>query len=106
MEKTQLKTRPAESELPKRVDKTLVWLANSRDKWKEKCIETKLQLKRQILAAKRARESREKWKVCCWKLQQNLIQSSRLVKTLEGHVDQLTSQLYKEEAETFKIKKK
>jgi hypothetical protein len=34
-----------EKKLPTRIDKTLAWLAGSRDKWKDKCMETKLRLK-------------------------------------------------------------
>jgi hypothetical protein len=44
--------------LPPRIDKTIAWLIQSRDQWKDKCIAAKLQLKRQTLAAKRSREGR------------------------------------------------
>lgn len=41
-----------------RIDKTIAWLIQSRDQWKDKCTAAKLQLKRQTLATKRAREGR------------------------------------------------
>lgn len=41
-----------------RVDKTINWLEHSREQWKEKCMESKLRLKRQTLATKRVREGR------------------------------------------------
>lgn len=44
--------------ISQRIDKTIEWLEHSRDQWKMKCLEAKLQLKRQTLATKRAREGR------------------------------------------------
>jgi hypothetical protein len=44
--------------ISQRIDKTIEWLEQSRDQWKVKCLEAKLQLKRQTLATKRAREGR------------------------------------------------
>lgn len=48
------------SSSPIRVDKTLEWLETSRDRWKEKTKKAKTSLKKAILAAKRAREQRDK----------------------------------------------
>ena len=44
--------------ISQRIDKTIEWLEHSRDQWKMKCLEAKLQLKRQTLATKRARKGR------------------------------------------------
>lgn len=44
--------------IPLRADKTIAWLIESRDQWKCKCLRAKLQLKRQTLALKRARDGR------------------------------------------------
>lgn len=50
---------PEAQKLPLRLDKTLQWLEESRDSWKEKTKATKDSLKKQKLAVKRAREGRE-----------------------------------------------
>lgn len=49
--------------LPPRTDKTIAWLMESRDQWKNKCLQAKLKLKRQTLALKRARSGRLQQKV-------------------------------------------
>ena len=43
------------SEVPPtiRMDKTIDWLIQSRNEWKQKCVDTKLKLKRQTLETKR-----------------------------------------------------
>lgn len=46
-----------------RTDKTIAWLMESRDRWKCKCLQAKLQLKRQALALKRARDGRLQMKI-------------------------------------------
>lgn len=48
--------------VPLRADKTIAWLTESRDQWKQKCLQAKLQLKRQTLALKRTREGRRQLK--------------------------------------------
>lgn len=48
--------------IPLRADKTIAWLMNSRDQWKQKCLRAKLQLKRQTLALKRVRDGRSQQK--------------------------------------------
>lgn len=47
---------------PIRVDKTIAWLKESRDQWKEKCLRAKTQLKRKTLALKRALQGRSQLK--------------------------------------------
>ena len=75
-----------------RTDKTIEWLNHSRDVWKEKCLEAKLQLKRQNLATKRAREGR-------------MLLKSEL-KKLQEHVDKLEAQLEDRDKQLNEIKKK
>ena len=45
---------------PARVDKTLSWLDESRNSWKQKTLVSKAMLKKTTLALKRAREDRDK----------------------------------------------
>jgi hypothetical protein len=45
---------------PPRIDKTLRWLGESRDSWKEKTQVSKAKLKTTALALKRSREDRDK----------------------------------------------
>jgi arginine utilization protein RocB len=47
-------------ETPVRIDKTLQWLDESRNAWKQKTQESKAKLKTTTLALKRAREDRDK----------------------------------------------
>lgn len=75
-----------------RIDKTIEWLNLSRDTWKEKCLEAKLQLKRQNLATKRAREGR-------------LLLKSEL-KRLQDHIAVLEAKLEDREKHLHDIKKK
>lgn len=75
-----------------RIDKTIEWLSLSRDTWKEKCLEAKLQLKRQTLATKRAREGR-------------VILKSE-VKRLQDHIAVLEAKLADQEKHLSDIKKK
>jgi hypothetical protein len=75
-----------------RIDKTIEWLNQSRNSWKEKCLEAKLQLKRQNLATKRAREGR-------------IILKSEL-KKLQEHITALEAKLENQEQHLHDIKKK
>lgn len=50
------------SSTPIRADKTIAWLMESRDHWKQKCLQAKLQLKRKTLALKRVRDGRNQLK--------------------------------------------
>ena len=106
MEKHLFKKPPIEKELPKRIDKTLAWLTDSRNKWKDKCLETKLNLKRQVLATKRARESREEWKLTSTRLKQKLIENLKHTRDLQRQNDELKSQLKEQNKETIQLKKK
>ena len=54
-----MSSRPSDYFLPLRPDKTLHWLEESRDSWKEKTKTTKDDLKKQKLAVKRARNGRD-----------------------------------------------
>jgi hypothetical protein len=106
MEKHLFKKKlPIEKELPKRVDKTLAWLVDSRNKWKDKCLGTKLHLKRQVLATKRARESREEWKLTSVRLEQELIKNMKQMRDLQRQIDELKSKLQEKNIDNIKVKK-
>lgn len=70
----------------KRIDKTLNWLEYSREQWKEKCMEAKLQLKRQTLATKRVREGRVN-------LKNELRLAQNRIKELESISEQQSKQI-------------
>ena len=70
----------------KRMDKTLEWLEHSREQWKEKCMEAKLQLKRQTLATKRVREGRAD-------LKNELRLAQKRIQELESITDQQAIQI-------------
>lgn len=52
----------SKSTTPIRADKTIAWLIESRDQWKQKCLRAKIQLKQKTLALKRVREGRSQLK--------------------------------------------
>ena len=54
-----MSSKPSNHFFSSRPDKTLDWLEKSRDSWKEKTKSTKNDLKKQKLAVKRARNSRD-----------------------------------------------
>lgn len=54
-----MSSKPSDCFLSSRPDKTLQWLEESRDSWKEKTKMTKDDLKKQKLAVKRARNGRD-----------------------------------------------
>ncbi len=54
-----MSSQPSDYFFPSRPDKTLQWLEESRDSWKEKTKVTKDDLKKQKLAVKRARRGRD-----------------------------------------------
>ncbi len=93
-----------ENNLPKRIDKALAWLTDSRNKWKEKCIETKLLLKRQTFAVKRLKDCRNDWKLTCSRLKQKSIESKEKISSLQSSVDKLESQIeiYRNEIQILK----
>ena len=94
-----------ENGLPKRVDKTLAWLADSRNKWKEKCMEAKLQLKRQTFAIKRVKDSRDDWKLRNIKLKQQSIENELKIAVLQRRVDELECQIQDQKREIHELKK-
>lgn len=106
MKNNQLSKLYKEYELPKRVDKALAWLADSRDKWKEKCMETKLKLKRQMFATNRARDSRDEWRLRNVRLKQELIKSEQKINSLLSHIDELESHIDGQKQEIHQVKKK
>lgn len=72
---------------PKRTDKTIAWLMESRDQWKQKCLEVKTQLKRKILALKRAREGRSQLKS---QLRSELERNRKFVQMAETQQNQIS----------------
>jgi hypothetical protein len=91
---------------PNRVDKTLAWLTRSRDIWKEKCIKTKLFLKRQTFAAKRLKEGRNTWRITSIRLKQELSQSKKTISALQQSIQWLESQVEILKNDTNDLKKK
>ena len=76
-----------------RIDKTIEWLNHSRDTWKEKCLEAKLQLKRQNLATKRAREGRTILKSELRKLQDHIAVLESKLDNQEKHLQEMKKKL-------------
>ena len=69
-----------------RVDNTLVWMITSRDTWRDKCAKSKQELKISKVATKRARTSREQYKLENKKLKDEL----ELIKNkYESHMTKL-----------------
>ena|ERR1700760_4279548 len=95
-----------EKKFPNRIDKALAWLTDSRNGWKEKCMKTKLQLKRQSFAIKRAKDGRNSWKLLSATLKQELIQCEKKTLLLQQRVDELESQVENYEKEIQVVKKK
>ena len=95
-----------QNKLPKRVDKALSWLADSRNSWKKKCMETKLHLKRKTFAIKRVRDSRDEWKLDNIRLKQELVKSKQMISSLQRRKDELESQIKGQEKEIHEVKKK
>ena len=94
------------SGLPVRIDKTLEWLTRSRDKWKDKCKETKLLLKRQTFASKRLKEGRDSWRLSSIQLKYELSQSKVTISALHQHIQKLESQVESLRSEAIDFKKK
>jgi len=92
--------------LPKRIDKALEWLTESRDKWKEKCTDTKLRLKRQNFLVKRIKQSRDEWKLRHIRLKQDLIQEKQIIASLQRQIEELESQIERTDFELRELKKK
>jgi len=106
MEKDQLNDLGNEGKLPNRVDKALAWLSDSRNKWREKCKASKLQLKRQIFVNKRLKEGRDSWRFTCTNLKQEVIQNKQKISSLEKRIHELESQAenYRNEIQVLKKK--
>lgn len=75
-----------------RIDKTLEWLNQSRDQWKEKCLLAKTQLKRQKLATKRLRDGRHSLK--------------EELKTVQRQIEKLEVKLEEQDKQLLEFKKK
>jgi hypothetical protein len=95
-----------ENKLPHRIDKALAWLANSRNTWREKCKKAKLQLKRQTLAIKRLKESRDDWRSQNVTLKHELGKSSQKIIALQRRVNELESSVEETKKEIIIVKKK
>jgi hypothetical protein len=95
-----------EGGLPKRVDKALAWIADSRNKWKEKCMDAKLKLKRLTQEHKRVKDSRRGWKLHNDRLQFELNECKRESISLQNRIDELESQLECKISERNQFKKK
>jgi chromosome segregation ATPase len=106
MKDNQLNNLDDEKKLPIRLDKTLAWLADSRNKWKEKCKETKLLLKRQTFAIKRLKDGRNSWKLSNATLKHELIQDKQKISYLQQRIDELESQIENYRNEIRLVKKK
>lgn len=106
MKNDQQKNLYDENKLPHRVDKALSWLADSRNTWREKCKKAKLQLKRQTLAIKRLKESRDAWRSQNITLKHELGKSSQKIFALQRRVNELESQVEESKKEITVVKKK
>jgi hypothetical protein len=84
-------------EKPTRIDKTLQWLAISRDSWKEKTKESKTKLKIATLALKRAREHRDQFEAeleeKCRSNQKQLDQKDDEIAMLKNKLEQAIEEI-------------
>lgn len=78
--------------LPKRIDKTLDWLEQSRDGWKSKCIEAKSDLKVKTLKVKRLRDGKDAWK-------QRVKESTKEIHAIKGARDACSKEIERLKAE-------
>jgi len=92
--------------LPNRVDKALAWLERSRDTWKDKCMQTKLLLKRQTFAVKRLKEGRNSLRLSTIRLKVELSQCKDTISALQKHIKNLELQAETSKSEANKLKKK
>lgn len=72
--------------IPERLDKFVDWLSISRDQWKRKCTDAKLELKQQVLATKRARDGRAL-------LKQELVEAKSRITDMEILIKDQSEQL-------------
>ena len=89
--------------LPARPDKTIDWLNKSRDDWKGKTQATKAELKVAKQAQRRARQSREEWKVHCREQEK---QQSMLLAEKSEEIISLKTKVQELENENADLKKK
>ena len=99
-------TQQSDSKPKPRPDKTIDWLAESRDSWKEKTVTTKDELKKKKLAVKRARAARDEFKQQLLK-KENLIQevNKELIKKNQ-EIEILKRELETSQRKTDELKKK
>src|SRR5580692_9709184 len=95
-----MSSKPSDNFRSLRPDKTLQWLEESRDSWKEKTKMTKDDLKKQKLAVKRARNGRDllheelsKVKTDHDKAREELTQKHIEIVTLKTQLQKLTQQV-------------
>jgi hypothetical protein len=77
------------SQMRLRTDKTIAWLAGSRDEWKLKCLQAKTKLKRQTLALKRSRDIRSQQKITFRSLQKRCQELELIVKAQQDQLSEL-----------------
>lgn len=92
--------------LPMRMDKALQWLTISRDTWKEKCLSTKLKLKRQTFEVKRLKAKRRDWKLANIRLKYDLSNCKEELLSLQKLVKSLQSEIKDCKNEVQVVKKK
>ena len=95
-----------ENKLPMRMDKALQWLTISRDTWKEKCLSTKLKLKRQTFEVKRLKDKRREWKFANIRLKYDLSNCRQEIASLQKLVKGLQSEINSCKIEVQVVKKK
>ena len=97
---------PQTRTLPKRIDKTIDWLEQSRDGWKNRCIECKSDLKVKTLAVKRLRDGKDvlKQRVKAATKEIHTIKSERDACSKE--IERLKAELSAKELEITELKKK
>jgi hypothetical protein len=89
--------------LPVRTDKTLHWLAESRDSWKKKTQESKTKLKTTTLALNRAKEERDKRMA---KLKKKQVETQKQLDQKDNEIVMLKRQLEQANKEVENLKKK
>jgi hypothetical protein len=95
-----MSSKPSDHFLSSRPDKTLQWLEESRDSWKEKTKMTKDDLKKRTLAVKRARSGRDllheelsKEKTAHYRVLEELSQKDSEIAELKTQLARVTQQV-------------
>jgi len=91
---------------PARIDKTLEWLEESRDSWKEKAKVAKDSLKKRTLAVKRARDGRDLLEEELSKEKTAHCQAREQLSQKDAEITELKTQLEKRTREAEEFKKK